>query len=277
MDDRTQNRLNMVQACIAVADSAEHQPVWLGQEPSAFQADFGDLKTHVAETLGVAAQESAAQGGAADQKETAETALEDAIIKLRGALRSYYKKTGNETDEAKVDLSPSAIQQKRDQDLVTLATVVTDLANVAKTDPVATARGVTDARITTLTSAAAGFQALQAAPRGSIATRSALLSDLKTRIAALVEEVTCLDDLVEQFDGTDAGLLFIAAWENARIIVDAGHGPSSPPPPPSPPPPSPPPPPPPSPPPPPPPSPPPPSPPPPPPPSPPPPSPPPPP
>ena len=35
-----------------------------------------------------------------------------------------------------------------------------------------------------------------------------------------------MDDLVLQFDGTDAGKRFIEAWKRARIIVDTGgrHG-----------------------------------------------------
>ena len=37
--------------------------------------------------------------------------------------------------------------------------------------------------------------------------------------------VEAIDDLVVQFDGTPAGRTFIAAWKQARIIVDGGHGP----------------------------------------------------
>ena len=37
--------------------------------------------------------------------------------------------------------------------------------------------------------------------------------------------VEAIDDLVVQFDGTPAGRTFIAAWKQARMIVDGGHGP----------------------------------------------------
>jgi hypothetical protein len=33
-----------------------------------------------------------------------------------------------------------------------------------------------------------------------------------------------MDDLVMQYDGTDAGKRFIQAWKQARIIVDTGGG-----------------------------------------------------
>ena len=46
-------------------------------------------------------------------------------------------------------------------------------------------------------------------------------------MAALVADVTDMDDLVLQFDGTDAGKRFIEAWKRARIIVDTGGGHSS--------------------------------------------------
>ncbi len=48
------------------------------------------------------------------------------------------------------------------------------------------------------------------------------------RVAALLDAVSDLDDLVLQFDGTEAGRLFNEAWQGARIIVDSGSGYSSP-------------------------------------------------
>jgi hypothetical protein len=33
-----------------------------------------------------------------------------------------------------------------------------------------------------------------------------------------------MDDLVQQFDGTDASKRFIEAWKRVRIIVDTGGG-----------------------------------------------------
>ena len=42
--------------------------------------------------------------------------------------------------------------------------------------------------------------------------------------ADLMEQVVDLDDLVLQFDGTDAGKRFIEAWKRARNIVDTGGG-----------------------------------------------------
>jgi hypothetical protein len=41
-------------------------------------------------------------------------------------------------------------------------------------------------------------------------------------------QLSDLDDLSLQFNGTDAGRRFIEAWKCARNIVDAGHGPPPP-------------------------------------------------
>ena len=49
------------------------------------------------------------------------------------------------------------------------------------------------------------------------------------RCGGLIARVEDLDDLVLQFDTTPEGLAFITAWKQARIIIDAGHGPGTPP------------------------------------------------
>jgi len=47
---------------------------------------------------------------------------------------------------------------------------------------------------------------------------------LETGVADLLENVSDMDDLAVQFDGSDAGKRFIEAWKRARIIVDTGGG-----------------------------------------------------
>jgi len=61
-------------------------------------------------------------------------------------------------------------------------------------------------------------------PRGQIVNRSTLLKEVDTDTADLLEQVADMDDLVQQFDSTDAGKRFIEAWKRARIIVDTGGG-----------------------------------------------------
>ena len=122
----------------------------------------------------------------------------------------------------------TGFQKLRDQDLISRCTTVRDIAQDVTGQPGAVGRGVTAARITALTNALSTYTALVNAPRGKIVNRTALLRELETQVAVLVDDAEDLDDLVAQFDGSEAGRLFGVAWNQARINLDAGHGPTPP-------------------------------------------------
>ena len=225
MNDRITNQLNMVSACLTVADRPEYNAVWVGQPTLDFSADLSAIRGEYQGIITASALADAATTGPAAAKDIAETNLENAAYTLARACTAHYRKTGNMTDLAKVDLEKSDIKKLRDQALVTTSTLIRDLAQAASTQPGAVGRGVNPVRITTLTNALNAFSALLNAPRGTIANRAALKRDIETRVAGLVSMVEAIDDLVVQFDTTPAGRTFIAAWKQARIIVDGGHGP----------------------------------------------------
>jgi hypothetical protein len=224
MNSRLQVQLNMVGACLNVAQSADYKPVWNGQPPADFGTDIAQLATDYAAVIAKAAQADSATGGAADAKAVAETALEDAAFVLARALAIHFKKTGDLDRHGKVDVTKSAIQKLRTQELVNKSTAIRDLGAAAVGEAGAAGRGVTAARVTALTAAIAAFSNVMSAPRGQIVNRSALLREVETDVAALLDQVHDLDDLVVQFDGSDAGKRFIEAWKRARIIVDSGGG-----------------------------------------------------
>lgn len=85
----------------------------------------------------------------------------------------------------------------------------------------------TAAPVTPLAGAIALFETLKNQSRGNIVNRSTLLREVETRIAGLKEDNDDLDDLALQFDETETGRQFIAAWNQAGIIVDAGRGPGT--------------------------------------------------
>ena len=224
MKDRITNQLDMVGACINIAELPTHALVWTNQPPLDFGTDFAVVKTEYGAITAAAAIAYAATTGPADGKGLAETALENAAFTLARACASHFKKTGDHTRLAQVNLTKSAIVRLRDQILVTTATLIRDIGNVARTETDAANRGVTAARVTALTGAVTAFAAQLNAPRGQIANRSVLIRVVETRVAGLVTLVEDLDDLALQFDATAAGLAFIAAWKQARIIVDSGGG-----------------------------------------------------
>jgi hypothetical protein len=224
MNLRIQNQLNMVGACITVANSSDYKSVWNGNPPADFGPDLVQLATDYGAITAKAAQAEAATGGAADAKAVAESALEDAAYVLARALANHFKKTGNLDSLGKVDVSKTDIVKLRNQDLVNKTTAIRDLGTAAVSEPDADKRGVTAARVAALTAAIDAFTKVMSTPRGEIVNRSTLLKEVETDTADLVESVGDMDDLVLQFDGTDAGKRFIEAWKRARIIVDTGGG-----------------------------------------------------
>ena len=224
MNIRLTNQINMVGACINVANTTENKAVWNGNPPLDFTTDIAQLQTDYTSVTAKAALADAASGGAGDAKAQAETALEDAAYILARALANHFKKTNNLDKLAQVDVTKSEIVQLRQQDLLDKTTAIRDLASATVADPGATGRGVTAARITILTNAINAFTAVMNLPRGQIVNRSTLLKEVDTDTADLLEQVADMDDLVLQFDGTDAGKRYIEAWKRARIIVDTGGG-----------------------------------------------------
>ena len=208
----------MVGACINVANSTTNKPVWTGNEPADFAIDLAELQTGFVSVTAKAALAAAATGGAGDAKSQAETALENAAYVLTRALVTHFKKTNNLDNLGKVDVTKTDIVRLRKQVLLDKATAILNLASAAA------GRGVTAARIATLTAAIAAFGKVMNTPRGQIVNQSALLREVETDTAALVQLATDMDDLALQFDGTDAGKRFIEAWKRARIIVDTGGG-----------------------------------------------------
>jgi hypothetical protein len=224
MNIRLTNQINMVGACINVANSKDYVAVWTGNPPLDFTTDSATLQTGYTAVTQKAALADAASGGAGDAKAQAETALEDAAFILARALANHFKKTNNLEKLAQVDVTKSEIVQLRQQDLLDKTTAIRDLGTATETEPNAADRGVTAARITTLTNAINAFTGVMNLPRGQIVNRSTLLKEVDTDTADLLEQVADLDDLVLQYDGTNAGKRFIEAWKRARIIVDTGGG-----------------------------------------------------
>ena len=226
MEDRISNRLTMIGAIIDVAETPAHRLVWDGEAPEEFGVELATLKAKYGAAKTLAARAGSATTGAAESKDVAETALENAAHTLARASALHLKRTGDLTRRAKVNYRLSAFQKLRDQNLVARCTEVLNIAQSVTAEPKATQRGVTAARITALTNALATYDGLINSPRGQIVNRTALLRDLETDTAELMELANDLDDLVVQFDTIEASRLFGKAWEQARIIVDSGHGPA---------------------------------------------------
>jgi hypothetical protein len=216
--------ITMIGACLTVANDKNYITIWKGQPPTDFEADILAAGMDYEAILQKDALADAATGGAGDAKALAEAVLENATYMLARALANHFKKTGNLDALGKVDFNKTDIVRLRNQDLVDQSTAIRDLGTAAQAEPGAAGRGVTPARVAALTAAIKGFKDVMNNPRGQVVNRSTLKKEVETDVAALVTDVTDMDDLVLQFDGTDAGKRFIEAWKRARIIVDTGGG-----------------------------------------------------
>jgi hypothetical protein len=227
MKQRITNQLNMAGTTIGIAISKDYKDVWFGQAPADFGTDMDKLQTDYKSTTDKAALADGASGGGGDAKAGAETALEDTSYVLTRALANHFKKTGDLLRLGKSDLAKRDIVRLTGQELVAKTTEIRDLGNGAVAETGAAGRGVTAERIAAVTSAITGYQAVMNTPRGQIVNHSTLLKEVETDAADLMVQLSDLDDLNLQFNGTDAGRRFIEAWKRARNIVDAGHGPAA--------------------------------------------------
>lgn len=226
MNDILANQLDMVKTCITLANRPENTPVWQGQPPLDFAADLARLEAGYTAARALAMQADTDTTGDTDEKAAAEDRLEYLALQLARALSNHFKKTGNPGDRAKVNIPKRALVRLRDQALITKTTEIRDLALQARDESGAAGRGVTTDKINALTAAIGVFDALSRAPRTSRGTAASKRRELTTQVAALLEQTADLDDLVAQMDATVPGRAFIAAWKQARIIIDAGRGPS---------------------------------------------------
>lgn len=224
MNLRVSNQLNMIGACLIIAQQPDYEAVWNGNPPADFATDLAALQTSYTATLAKAALAESTNGGISDAKALAKSTLEDIAYVLARALANHFKKTGDVESHAKVAVTKTRLVRLRDQELLTKTTEIRDLGIAAQSETGAEGRGVTAGRVAALTTAIVNFTALIHAPRGRIVNRSVLLREVETDTAALVEKVADMDDLVLQYDSTDDGKRFIDAWKHARIIVDSGGG-----------------------------------------------------
>jgi len=222
MNIKLSNQLNMVGACLTIAQNAENKAVWDGHGPADFALDLARLDTDYQAALAKAAQLDGAQGGSADAKAVAETALEEAAHVLARALTVHFQKTSAWQRLRQVDLSRTDIGRLRNQELLARATEIRDAGVAAKDEPGAAGRGVTPERLAALTAAIDAFAAVMSVPRSQIVNRSTLAKELETDIAGLLVAIGQLDDLALQFGGTPAGDRFVETWRRARMIIDRG-------------------------------------------------------
>ncbi|MCB1089645.1 MAG: hypothetical protein KDM63_21575, partial [Verrucomicrobiae bacterium] len=167
--------------------------------------------------------------GSTEDKERVEKTLEDSAYRLARAVVLYATDQENRTLANQYDLAISGWRRMRGETLIQRAgALASDAAGIAAGPDAALAAqyGIGAASATALETAIANYEASIAKPTDAIADRSAITATLPAKTREAGAKFAELEDLLPQFGGTPEGDLFLASYEAASQIIDAGHGPA---------------------------------------------------
>ena len=219
----------------------EYRGVWAGH--AGFKRGYDDFNGQVT-TLGALAQvQSSARTGVALNKQQLRELMIDSTLDVAGALCAYAHKAGNTALRAAADLERSDLKDLRDAEIDTCAlgiheqgvktlalqpVVLADGSSLGAAD-----YGLSEPLLQALDNRIAAYAAVAESPRAATAKIASATQAVAERFKAADEILdTVLDKLLRQFTATKPE--FVAAYWQARVIVDAaashatGEAPSSP-------------------------------------------------
>jgi hypothetical protein len=214
---------------------SERKVVWLNQNPTIFTTKVAALDPAIAALEEYCRKHGVDLTGIAKDKDLEETDVEDVGHKLGRLMLDYSRDQGDNTTAAKCDLSLSAWRGLRDTALILKAREIRDLALPVAATPLGFSYGITSSLVQQLTTEVNEYEEVVNQPTLSISQRKILTLGLRAEFNKVEARFESLDDLILAFNTTPAGRDLIAAFKEARIIRDAGHGPKEPPAPPTPP------------------------------------------
>lgn len=237
MNDYYLNRINMGRKVLACLDDPAHEPLWKNQPPLRLTAAVAEVRTALAGLETLCQNQGQATTGSAADKRREEKELEDAAHELARLVVRCCRAAGDETGAATFDLPVSGWRRMRDETLLQTARLLEAKAALCAASPDGAAYGITTARVAALKKEADDYEALIVAPDAAISARAAVTRTLRAAFQAFEARLEEVDDLMLPLRATAAGALMVAKYEQARSIVDRGHGPAEddPPPPPTPP------------------------------------------
>lgn len=199
----------------------QHQPEWATAAPRLLP-DFQKLGTLLATLDQVGGQVSATgTQGYTDAKDLAEDAAVAAALRVVKGLRVVHLTTPHPDLAAVAGFSKSGLDRLRDQKLVDSLDAVRTTAQAHAPD--LAAEGITAAHLAALDAATAAYRPLVGAARGQIVAGSTLRTTARKLVAQLREPLDALDARFDTLE--DDYPTLVAGYHQARVIVDAGHGP----------------------------------------------------
>jgi hypothetical protein len=229
MKNTITNKINSFNATLAVADQEDFQPIWSDKPPVAFGTGLAAVRPLLAALATKGARQSTSITGDAEALKNLRADFEKYLHRLARATFQTLTRLGRTEDAAKADLTPSDLQRCRAQALAGAGEIVLDLAEPLSTAPAAggdapgAPEGITPEMVEKVDGLWQRYSAAVGAPAGARAGRKALTDSLPRDASDLEAKFAALDDLVIQFDESPKGAEFVAAWFNARQVVDLGR------------------------------------------------------
>lgn len=235
MKDEFSNRLAMFKVARDLLNLPERKAVWLNVNPTIFTTKVAALDSALTALESFCQAHGVDITGAAVDKDKEETDVENVGHQLGRLLTQWFRDQGDETSAATCDLSLSKWRGLRDATLVLKAREIRDLAVPVAATPAGFAYGITSSLVQKLTTEVNEYEEVLTKPQTSIAQRKARTLGLRAEFKKVETLFEGIDNLILAYNETEAGRSLIAAYKAARIIRDAGHGPTPPPVPPIPP------------------------------------------
>jgi hypothetical protein len=231
MEATLDRRLKAFNRSLDLLASKENRPLWENVNPLIFTTKYGEAVSMVQAIKDAAKNQEAGFGGITEQKDREETELENADFILAQAVALWLADKGREAEAGEIDLSKSAWQGLRDQQLLTKSRLVIERAQSVVAEPDAANYGITPAAITALEAEYADYDEIINAPGVALTIRKALTKGFRSAFNLVEKKFKQLDALILQFDITPAGAQMVAEWKDARL-QKGSNGPDAPQPPP---------------------------------------------
>lgn len=230
MNDRLRSRLAMFKASLTVLNMTNNKPIWQNQPPTIFTKKVAATEQAVANLEADGQVQGADITGVTVDKKKEEKDLEQVCILYGGTVAMWYRDRGDEANAEKIDLNPSDWEKISEQELLDKSRLLRDLMqSIVDTAPAEEAAewGITAEAVASITKESDEFDAAIADPQAVIAERKAQTAALRPKFRAVAAKFADLDRLILHFAGTEAGQAMIAAYQNARNIIDRGKGSSA--------------------------------------------------
>lgn len=229
MNDKTANHLNMARRCVACLEKPANSAVWAAVPPLIFGTKVTALKSLIAAAENFARSQTRITIGSAEDKDREETELEDICFTMSGLLVSCCTDGNDLTGAAPFDISLTKWRRMRDETLLLRAR---DLAAALQTridaDAVTAEQyDINPAAVAALNKEINDYAAFITAPDNAIGERKTVGIDLKEKVKEILTMLETLDRLIVSYRKRPGGPALISEWQQARIIIDRGHGPSS--------------------------------------------------